>query len=95
MGHFLRAQLGPTHIFVFFFKITQLWEWGIFFFQGVVHKKEEKVVIVSLTYRSSVPTKIPAPPDAKLTPVKNDLLLDANDRYGGEVGRPTFSAAHK
>ena len=68
-----------------------------FFFQGVVHKKEEKVVIVfvSLTYRSSLPSKIPAPPDAKLTPVKNDPLFDANDRYGGEVGRPTFSAAHK
>lgn len=86
--------MGPP-IFLYFSLKLRNYENGDFFFQGVVHKKEEKVVIVSLTYRSSVPTKIPAPPDAKLTPVKNDLLLDANDRYGGEVGRPTFSAAHK
>jgi hypothetical protein len=46
-----------------------------------------------------VPSKIPAPPEAKLTPVRNDPLflldLDTKDRYGGEVGRPTFSAAQK
>lgn len=49
-----------------------------------------------LTKDSSVPLKIAAPPEAKLTPAKNNValfLLDLNDRYGGEAGNPTFSAA--
>lgn len=39
---------------------------------------------------------IPAPPDAKLTPVRKVLVLlvaEARERYGGEVGRPSLSAA--
>jgi len=39
-----------------------------------------------------VPSKIPAPPDAKLTPVKKLLLLCTTERYGGEDGSPSFSA---
>lgn len=46
-----------------------------------------------------MPLKIPAPPEAKLTPASKDPFflvdLDTSDRYGGEVGNPTFSAAHK
>ena len=52
-----------------------------------------------LTNSSSVPLKIPAPPDAKLTPVTTVALLllnffdlDTSDRYGGAEGNPTFSA---
>lgn len=39
---------------------------------------------------------MPAPPDAKLTPVRKELVLlvaEARERYGGEVGRPSLSAA--
>jgi len=45
-----------------------------------------------------MPLNIPAPPEAKLTPLKKDTFLlfftveDARERYGGEVERPTFSA---
>lgn len=39
-----------------------------------------------------MPLNIPAPPEAKLTPLKKDTLEDARERYGGEVARPTFSA---
>lgn len=44
-----------------------------------------------------MPLNIPAPPEAKLTPLKKDTFLfftleDARERYGGEVARPTFSA---
>lgn len=46
-----------------------------------------------------MPLKIPAPPEAKLTPATKDpfclLDFDTSDRYGGEVGNPTFSAAHQ
>lgn len=53
----------------------------------------------NLTKSSSVPLKIPAPPDAKLTPVTVAFVLlnffnfDTSDRYGGANGSPTFSAA--
>lgn len=52
-----------------------------------------------LTKRLFVSLKIPAPPEAKLTPVLNGVVLiiflnlDMRDKYGGEVGNPTFSAA--
>lgn len=50
--------------------------------------------MVWLTRDWSDPLKIPAPPEAKLTPVRNDalLLFDLRARYGGEDGNPTFSA---
>lgn len=43
---------------------------------------------------------MPAPPEAKLTPVKKDDALflaepEMSERYGGEVGNPTFSAVHE
>ena len=53
-----------------------------------------------LTKRLFVSLKIPAPPEAKLTPVLNGAVLtvflnfDIRDRYGGEVANPTLSAAH-
>lgn len=48
----------------------------------------------SLTIRlSSVVLKIPAPPEAKLTPFRNTLL--GWDRYGGAVDNPNFSAVDK
>jgi hypothetical protein len=54
-------------------------------------------VLPSLTTNGSVPSNTRAPPEAKLTPVRNDtlFLLDSfnRERYGGEVGKPTFSAA--
>jgi hypothetical protein len=38
-----------------------------------------------------VPLKIPAPPEAKLTPViKEEVFCGETERYGGEVGKPTF-----
>ena len=45
-----------------------------------------------------MPSKIPAPPEAKLTPVIGNALLlldlDTRERYGGgEATNPTFSAA--
>ena len=45
-----------------------------------------------------MPSKIPAPPEAKLTPVIGYALLlldlDTRERYGGgEATNPTFSAA--
>lgn len=55
--------------------------------------------MIKLTKSSSVPLKMPAPPDAKLTPVTVELELlsffdfDTSDRYGGAKGSPTFSAA--
>lgn len=41
-------------------------------------------------------SRTPAPPEAKLTPVRNawdPLEMKGMERYGGEVGRPSFSAA--
>lgn len=50
-----------------------------------------------LTKSSHVSLKIPAPPEAKLTPVTGAspsfFRLDNNDRYDGPVGNFTFSAA--
>lgn len=63
-----------------------------------MYKKKEKVVLVFVSLTClSVSSKIPAPPDAKLTPLRKFslLLLDIIDKYGGEVGKPTFSAAQK
>lgn len=43
-----------------------------------------------------MPSIIPAPPDAQLTPVRKEsvlLVAEARERYGGEVGRPSLSAA--
>lgn len=55
--------------------------------------------IFVLTKSSLVPFKIPAPPEAKLTPatvavvkLSNPFPFNTNDRYGGAVGNPTFSA---
>lgn len=50
--------------------------------------------MVWLTRDWSELLKIPAPPEAKLTPVRNDalFLFDLTARYGGEDGNPTFSA---
>lgn len=54
-------------------------------------------VFPSLTTNGSVSSNILAPPEAKLTPVRNDTLLLSEslnrEKYGGDVGKPTFSAA--
>ena len=54
--------------------------------------------LVSLTSGLFLPPKILAPPEAKLTPIRNETLLfsldlSTGERYGGEVGNPNFSAA--
>lgn len=49
---------------------------------------------MSLSGSLFVVLMIPAPPEAKLTPViGNALPLDTRERYGGDVANPTFSAA--
>lgn len=59
-----------------------------------LNTEETSESFASLTTYGSVSSKILAPPEAKLTPVRNDTfcLLDSftRDRKGGEVGKPTF-----
>lgn len=44
-----------------------------------------------------MPLRIPAPPEAKLTPVSIVLLRSGsdNEKYAGGLGKPSFSAAGK
>lgn len=60
-----------------------------------IKSTELKLLYILLTRGPALSSVIRAPPEAKLTPVCREarFLLDSRERYGGEVGKPTFSAA--
>lgn len=59
--------------------------------ENILNLRRSVLVLFSLTRRFSlVVFKIPAPPEAKLTPFT--YMPPGRARYGGAVGNPNFSA---